>query len=212
MRDELLKLTKEKLVDALIELAGDSDRAADLIERIVSSPTENLSRFEQKLADLGRQNRYHDWRSVKSFARELRYMLEDLRAANPDPREGVRQVAALYEADEDIFNAGDDSSGDLGGIFRYDALELFCEFAVQCADKNWVIDLVIKLNQDDNYGVRDSLVDAAEKYLSKDETNSGEALPAGEVRRRAAVQHSYEFDQVLSQNLSVGEGKGNPFS
>jgi len=77
----------------------------------------------------------------------------------------VRQIATLYEADETIFNAVDDSSGEIGMIFKYDAVEIFCNFATKCDDKKWLMDLVLKLNQDDGYGVRDSLVHAAGKYL-----------------------------------------------
>ena len=84
MRDKLLKLSKEKLIDALLDLATDSDRAADMLERLVSSPAENLSRFEQKMDDLKSQSRFYDWRHTSSFAYELRYALEDLKSANPN--------------------------------------------------------------------------------------------------------------------------------
>ena len=168
-RSELLKLPNEKLVDALIDLAMHNECAGEMVERLISRPDENLSRFEQKLANIGQPNQYHDWRSARSFAHEMRSMLDDLRAANPEPREGVRQVAAFYEADKAIFNSSDDLIGDLGGIFRYEALELFCEFAVRCSDKDWIIGRVLELNQNDGYGVRDALIEAAEKYLTNDE-------------------------------------------
>lgn len=157
------------MVDALLEVATMSDRAADFIERLISSPDANLSRFEQKLEDLKDQNRYYDWRSVRYFASDLRFMLDDLRASSPTPEQAIRQIAALYESDEAVFNSGDDSSGDLGGFFQVDVLDLFCEYASQCADKDWVIETVLKLNEDDGYCVRDSLIEEAYRYLSTEE-------------------------------------------
>lgn len=116
MRKELLKLTKERLVDALLELAGGNDHACDVVERLISTPNQNLSRFEEKLDDLKTQNRFYDWRHASSFGHELRYMLQDLKSAKPTPEEAVRQIVAFYESDEAIFNSVDDSGGEIGPV------------------------------------------------------------------------------------------------
>lgn len=60
-RDALMKLSPETLVNALLELASHEDHAADLVERLISSPKENLSRFEQKLTELRKSRRCFDW-------------------------------------------------------------------------------------------------------------------------------------------------------
>lgn len=69
------------------------------------------------------------------FAHELRFLLEDLKTAKPEPREGVRLVASFFETDEAIFNSCNDSGGEIGPIFKYNAVELFSAFASRCADK-----------------------------------------------------------------------------
>ena len=74
-------------------------------------------------------------------------------------------VAAFYETDEAVFENCDDSSGTIGDVYRLDAKELFLDYARRCADKDSLANLVLDLNKKDNYGVRDTLIDCAAKYL-----------------------------------------------
>ena len=46
-----------------------------------------------------------------------------------------------------IFERCDDSNGEIGGVYGYEAANLFVDFANRCTDKQKVIDYVIKLNQ-----------------------------------------------------------------
>jgi hypothetical protein len=55
----------------------------------------------------------------------------------------------------------DDSSGNIGDVFRYDAKELFVDYASRCREKE----------KKDNYGIRDTLIDCA-----------GECLPEPVIR------------------------------
>jgi len=164
-RDELMKLPAKALADALLKLAAESNFAADVVERLLSTPKQSLSRFEQRLADLKHQDRFYDWRSTSRFSRDLSALLEDLDSAKPGSEEGLRQIATFFESDEAIFNSCDDSSGQIGTLFKCDATEIFIKYAFQCTNKEFVVEMVIKLNTVDSYGVRDSLVEEAEKYL-----------------------------------------------
>ena len=78
-----------------------------------------------------------------------------------DPLTGVELVAAFYEADNTIFEMCDDSSGNIGDVFRYDAKELFVDYASRCTDKEKIADIILKINKKDNYGIRDTLIDCA---------------------------------------------------
>ena len=62
----------------------------------------------------------------------------------------------------------DDSSGYIGDLFRFNAKELFIDYACRCADKENVADIILKLNQEDNYGIRDTLIDCAAECLPED--------------------------------------------
>jgi hypothetical protein len=62
----------------------------------------------------------------------------------------------------------DDSSGNIGDVFRYDAKELFVEYASRCEDKEKIADIILQVNQKDNYGIRDTLIDCAGECLPED--------------------------------------------
>lgn len=164
---KLVQLGAESLAEALLELAVRVDVADDLIERIIATPKENIQGFEAKLADLKRRKHFISWKESAAFAYELEMLLENLKSGVEDSRTGVELVAEFYKADRAIFEQCDDSSGNVGDVFRFSAKELFVSYATQCRDKQWVSDLLYELNRNDDYGVRDILVDCATEYLPK---------------------------------------------
>ncbi len=103
-------------------------------------------------------------------------LLKDLKAGMDDPLTGMEMVASFYEADNVIFEMCDDSNGNIGDVFRYDARELFVDYASRCADKEKVAEIILKVNQKDDYGIRDTLIACA-----------GECLPEDAVRRMITV-------------------------
>lgn len=117
-------------------------------------------------------------------------LLQDLKSGVDDPLTGVELVAAFYEADNTIFEMCDDSSGNIGDVFRYDAKQLFVEYASRCADKEKIADIILKLNQKDDYGIRDTLIDCA-----------GECLPEKVIRimlatlQKRADQENDEYEK-----------------
>jgi len=168
-KQKLIELGRETLADALLELAVYSDKANDLIERLIATPMENLKRFEKKLEGLINSGRFIDWRGASSFAGELEMLLQDLKSGVDDPLTGLERVAAFYEADHVLFDMCDDSSGYLGDVFHRSAKELFMHYATRCADKGKIADIILKLNQEDSYGVRDSLIDCAGAFLPEED-------------------------------------------
>ena len=164
-KKRLIELGPDVLADALLELARCDDAADDLVERMLATPKENIQRFKAKLAGLKRRQRFISWKESASFAYELKMLLEDLRSGVDDPRTGVELVSAFYKADGAVFEQCDDSSGTVGSVFQYDAKQLFIDYAARCQDKEWLSDVVFDLNREDDYGVRDILVDCAGEYL-----------------------------------------------
>lgn len=167
-RKKLTELGAETLADALLSLASHIDAADELIQRLIATPKENLRRYKQKLAGLKRRRRFILWRESADFANELETLLGDLKSAVEDPQTGVELIAAFYRADAAIFEKCDDSSGIIGNVFCLEAKNLFISYASKCQDKEWVSALVFDLVSDDNYGVRDILVDHANEYLPED--------------------------------------------
>jgi len=122
-------------------------------------------RFQAELAEIKAIRGFITWRESSAFAQELTCLLEDLAADVSEPRAGVELVAAFYETDEVIFNHCDDSNGRIGDVFRHDARELFVHYASRCPDKAWLASLLLKLNRNDGYGLREHLFDCAADYL-----------------------------------------------
>ena len=175
-KQKLIGLGADALADALLDLAAHSEEADDLIEQLIATPKENVQRFKKKLSDLKHSRRFIDWRGAAGFVRELEMLLQDLKSGVDDPLSGVELVAAFYEADNTIFEMCDDSSGNIGDVFRYDAKELFVDYASRCSGKDKVAEIILKVNQKDNYGIRDTLIDCA-----------GECLPEKVIRAMIAT-------------------------
>lgn len=189
-KQRLIDLGAEALAAALLDLAAHSDETDDLIEQLIATPKQNVQQFKKKLSGLKRRKRFIGWRESASFSRELEMLLQDLKSGVDDPLTGVELVAAFYEADNTIFEMCDDSSGNIGDVFRYDAKQLFVEYASRCADKEKIADIILKLNQKDDYGIRDTLVDCA-----------GECLPEKVIRimlatlQKRADQEKDEYEK-----------------
>ena len=164
-KQKLIDLEAECLADALLELAVQSVAADDLVERLIATPTENVQRFKNKLTGLKRSRHFINRRESFGFARELVMLLQDLKAGITDPLTGVELVVAFYEADRGVIEQCDDSDGCVGDVFRYDAKELFVDFASRCTDKEKIATILLKLNRKDDYGLRDTLIYCAGDVL-----------------------------------------------
>ncbi|WP_027360645.1 DUF6880 family protein [Desulforegula conservatrix] len=164
-KQKLIELGAESLADALLELAEQYDAADDLLERMLATPTENIERFKKKISALKRSKRFISWGGASVFACELKALLQNLKAGVTEPLTGVQLVAAFFETDKGTLGNCDDSSGNVGDVFRYDAKELFVEYASCCSDKEKVANIILKLNLKDDYGVRDTLIDCASECL-----------------------------------------------
>jgi hypothetical protein len=167
-KQKLIDLGADTLAEALLNLAVHSDAADDLIEQLIATPKENVQRYKKALANLKRRKRFIDWRESASYVRKLEMLLQDLKAGVDDPLVGVELVAAFFAADSAVFERCDDSSGNLSQVFRYDAKELFVDYASRCTDKGKVAEIILKLNKEDRYGVRDTLIDCAGECLTED--------------------------------------------
>jgi len=157
-----VQLGEEVLANALLELAARSSEADDMVARLIAKPQENIGRYQDKLRALRQMRRFVEWQESDSFAHELASILSDLKAGVTDPRTGVEQVVAFFELDEVIMENCDDSDGVIGDVFTSQARDLFWFYAGQCEDRDWVFDLAVTLSANDNYGVRDTLLDVPE--------------------------------------------------
>ncbi len=165
MRERLVQVGAERIAEVLLNLAEQSDEAADVVERLLATPEENVKRFKRRLAGLKRGRKFVDWREAPNFARKLEGILADLREGATTPETGVELIAAFYECDRSVFERCDDSSGMIGDVFRYDARVLFVRYAAACVEKDRLSDRLLELYENDGYGVRHSLLEVASEFL-----------------------------------------------
>lgn len=167
-RDRLIELGPESLADLLLEIARDSESAEHKLMRMISSKSENISLFKQKLNELvGNERRFIPWKYSSEFADEVSDLLQDIKKGASTPQEGLCLVVEFFKADEKLFEMVDDSSGHLGTVFTCDAFDLFREYAKQIEDNSVIIDAILGLLENDNYGVRDCVLDEAYHFLDK---------------------------------------------
>ncbi len=170
-RARLIAAGAEALAEVLMDLASRHDDAASMLQRLLASPEENQTRFEEnlrRLASLDDRGRFIDWRYSSEYAMDVADVLHDLEVSEPDPRIGVEGVAAFFSAFESIIEACDDSSGHVSGVFRFDATDNFVGYAQRCDDTELLEETVFRLCKEDGYGVTDFLVGRAPEYLQRE--------------------------------------------
>lgn len=166
LKDRLAGMGADKLTEALLELADSNPDAAEAVERLTSTPEEKIKRFKAKLTELKQETRYVSWNEAAAFSRELYSVLQLLEDVS-DPNEGIRLILAFYKTDEAVFERCDDSNGEVGSVFFFGARDLFAKFASGFHDKNWLIDQIFILLLDDNYCVRESMLEGIGHYLGE---------------------------------------------
>ena len=128
-REQLIKLGAEKLANALLDLSTRSDQAAQLIEQLLSPPRENLRHLKAKIRGLRQRKRFLGAREAQNYASDLSDLLADIQRNIENPKIGLELVVAFFESDNQVLNSCDDSYGNVGEVFRYDATELFTHYA-----------------------------------------------------------------------------------
>jgi hypothetical protein len=162
---KLMLVEKEKLVSTLLDLSYRYEGVANAVERLISTKDTNVERFKAKLLAYQGNGRSFSWNETHRLVSEIEDLLSDIKEGASDPREGVEFLKLFFEAEQDIIHSGDDSSGNIGDVFRYSATELFEHYASQCSDKDWVGDVLFELITENDYGLRDNLTDNIGRYL-----------------------------------------------
>jgi hypothetical protein len=164
-RNQLIKLGAEVLADILLSISETSPEADDVVKRLLATPDQNIKRYKDKLTSLKRGRSFISWGESATFVSQLHQLLSDLEAGAIDPCLGVELIGRFFEADAHIYERCDDSNGEIGDVFRYTAADLFVSFASRCENKQKIADLVISLNQKDDYGIRDCLFERCSEFL-----------------------------------------------
>ncbi len=166
---KLLNLDKKVLAEALYKASLRNGNVHLVLERLTSSDSENRVRFRERLKEYKRSGRFTPRYYTGEFVSELEDLLIDLKESTFTPEEGLSLVKEFFEVDGDIMESCDDSDGEVGDIFNYNATDLFREYAKQCKDKKWVTDILLNLIVKDDYGLREKLSVKVDEFLPEKE-------------------------------------------
>ncbi|MGB5107797.1 MAG: DUF6880 family protein [Candidatus Zixiibacteriota bacterium] len=150
-----------------------------------------LKSVKRRLASLKSRQRFIDYRESGPFAHELEAVLEEIESVVENPRHGIELIREFIETDGAVLGNSDDSNGSIGDVYKYSARDFFVRYAIQCEDKGWLYDVILGLYRQDEYGVRDFLIEAANSFLTEpwlrrmaDEFWELALQESGEYRRR----------------------------
>lgn len=167
IEQQLTELGPARLAKALIDLSERSNLVHDYVENLVSTSEEKIEYFKKEIADIKTSKRYISWNENQAYADELEMLLMDLKEGIDDPLTGINLIMDFYTSDENIFEHCDDSGGEVGYLFQFTARDIFIYFASNYSEKKKIADMLIKLNQVNHYGVRNSLIDSCIEFLSE---------------------------------------------
>jgi hypothetical protein len=132
---------------------------------MTSAPKDDVKRIKSAISGLKRARKFVPWNESDELADKLVELLDDLKSAIDDPKTGVELLVQFYKTDEASIERCDDSNGTVGDVYQCDAAELFASYAARLENKQWLADLLFELIRDDEYSVRQALIDCAADYL-----------------------------------------------
>ena len=165
-------------------------------------------KFESDLKEARGLKGFLSGRRTATFARDLAGVLQDLKLEVKDTQTGIEIAAALFRSDNFLFQECDDSSGSLGDVFRNEGRELFVHFANKCEKKEWLAGIVFELMQENDYGVRDVILDSASEYLPEPVIRALiDRFQATDRSERKAVRETVRSVQIESLVRQINDAR-----
>lgn len=164
-KQKLMALGENILAEALLDLADKSEVALDAVERLLVISEENVQRLKAQILKLTHIDHYYEWNEAPILADQLSGLLDAIDAGVDDPCTGAELVLSFFETDAAVFERCDDSYGNVGDVYMFNARDLFLSYAERCDEKTDLATRIFEFSQNDNHGVRIALIDCADEYL-----------------------------------------------
>ena len=175
--DELTKKLSELnaavLQDFVLDLYLRYPDLSASIETLVlfSDPPALKKAIAKRITSLKRGRRFIDYRASTDFARDLESILRDIENGllGAEPKLAFELVDKFLATADSVLNRVDDSSGEIGGVYR-DAVLLWLTAAKAWGDTktDWQ-ERVYQLYEDNDYGVLDPLLPNSHILLSEEQ-------------------------------------------
>jgi hypothetical protein len=156
VKDQLMKLERRVLVDALLTLAQKSSSALMMVTSLVSTPEQRVALFRSNIERLTHQSR----RDSLSGERILDILKRSLALLDPeglDPKLGLELMEAFYSTDSWALESTTELDFEFDCLFSRDGCALFSALAQRCPDREHAREVQKRLLVGDEYGVRGSL-------------------------------------------------------
>jgi len=180
----LKPLKKQQLINMLAAVYGIYGDIDDIIERhlAVDGMSDNMGSSADlqqivlwQIDELKTSHEYIDWKSVHDFSCRLQSLLIDIDTLvrEQNPVSALALTEAFLETCESIMNRCDDSSGDIGEVYR-EAIDQWLDTAAQirAEQTDTKIDWVAKVRfyfDNNDYGCFDNIIRHGALLLSDDE-------------------------------------------
>lgn len=156
VKDQLMKLERRVLVDALLTLAQKSSSALMMVTSLVSTPEQRVALFRSNIERITHQSR-GNYLSGEQILYILTRSLGLLDPEEVDPTLGLELMEAFYSTDSWALESTNELDFEFDCLFSDDACSLFSAFAVRCPDVEHAREVQKRLLAGDAYGVRGSL-------------------------------------------------------
>ncbi|MGH7143426.1 MAG: DUF6880 family protein [Planctomycetota bacterium] len=168
-QQRLVALGADVLADALLDMAITEHAVADRVVAMLANEATSVRLFQAQLKALEGSNRYANLRGKRGFSTALILLLENLKRGVRNPVRGMECVVALIAMDRFLFEECDHPDGDVTYALDFAAKEVFVPYAKACPDREKVMQMVLKLVEQDEYGSRTCILEHGEGFLSPDE-------------------------------------------
>jgi len=211
VRPRLETCTKEELVALVERLASGSE---ELMARLdyLTDPSAAAKALQRRISAIRGGKRFIEYSDTREVASELATIAEDIRTdvLPRDPEKAAALAEKLFCLDQVIFDRADDPDGLIADELRA-ACVLWLEAAAAVRATNpdtgadWPA-VLHKFYQANDYGVRETLLERADRLLREQELRGLAAFFGNDARRtmEAAKADEAERHQVFAASSAMG--------
>jgi hypothetical protein len=191
----------DRLKDFLLDLYLHRPELHNQIESLVlyNDPAALAKAISKRIQSVSRGRKFIDYRMSFSFARDLESIVADIESGLLDrsPKHAFDLMTKFLATSNKVFERVDDSSGDIGGVYRESVLlwltaaKTWKESSATGAKVNW-LERIYKLYLDNDYAVYDTLLPNSAILLEHDQL----------------AQLAWRYESELRQALKVPDEKG----
>lgn len=127
------------------------------------------TRFRRNLSLLDGIPQTLDKNLSAAYAALLHRILADIEGSSSGILTKIKLLAELYETDRQVYEDCGDKEGVIAEIYIRDAKDLFVTYALSCQQKEELLPVLLRICEDDTYGVRSSVINCVGKFLQEEQ-------------------------------------------